>query len=57
MKDYRVYFIIPEHEDYDTWNAPIEQTIVSGFDVESVTRKFMLEIPEAYIKEIFELEY
>lgn len=56
-KQFRVYFVIPEYEDYPDRNEPVEQSIVSGFDVAEVSRKFMKDIPEAYIKEIFELPY
>lgn len=56
-KYFMVFFVIPEYEDYDDRHEPLEQSIVYGFDIDDVSRKFMKDIPEAYIKNIIQLPW
>ena len=54
-QEYKIYFVIPEHEDYPDRHEPTEQTIVLANSPGEAARKFKAETPEAYIKDIIPL--
>jgi len=56
-QQYRIYFVIPEHEDYDDRHEPTETTIVTASSANEAGKKFKLEVPEAYIEQIVPLNY
>ena len=56
-QQYQIYFVIPEHDDYDDRHEPTETTIVTASSANEAGKKFRAEVPEAYIKQIVPLNY
>jgi hypothetical protein len=52
---YKIYFTVPEYEDYSNRNEPEEVTIVMADSPFEAAKLFKTENPEAYIKDIFPL--
>lgn len=51
-KQYVIYFVIPEYEDYLHRNESEERTIVIANSANEAAKKFKAETPDAHIKEI-----
>lgn len=56
-QQYKIYFVIPDDEDYDDRNEPTETTIVTANSASEAGKKFKFEVPEAYIEQIVPLNH
>jgi hypothetical protein len=52
LQEFKIYFTIPEYEDYSDRNEPIEQTIIVANSPGDAARLFKAETPEAWIRDI-----